>query len=128
MSKPTGKWETRWGAIAIDSQPLPAGNMAVGVAESEKSKSEAGATSLDLCRSGGGHNCEVFLTYYNQCAALAGSVVSGSGSAGGATYAVAARTIDEAKSKAFEGCQARGGKQCTIIYSACSMSEFKPFR
>lgn len=126
-SRPTGKWETRWGAIAQDADPLPGGSMPVGVAESEKSKRDAVSVSLEQCQRAGGRKCKVLLDYYNQCAALVGTVYSQSRR--GITYTFSAPTIEQARSKALEGCEARSsGSSCTVIYSACSMSEFRPFR
>ena len=126
-SVPTGKWDTRWGAIAQDSDPLPGGSMPVGVAESEKSKREATSTSLAQCQRAGGRRCKVLLDYHNQCAALVGTVYNPSRR--GITYTFSAPTIEQARSKALEGCEVRSsGSGCTVIYSACSMSEFKSFK
>jgi hypothetical protein len=128
-SRPTGKWETRWGAIARDFSPTPGARLAIGVAESQRTKKDASAVALAQCAEGGGNDCRVLLAYNNQCAALSGPVVSDLAAKGGITYAAGAPGIEEAKANSMRSCQgAAGGQRCTVVYSACSMAEFKSFR
>lgn len=128
-SRPTGKWETRWGAIARDFSPTPGARLAIGVAESQRSKKDASAVALAQCAEGGGNDCRVLLAYNNQCAALSGPVVSDLAAKGGITYAAGAPGIEEAKANSMRSCQgAAGGQRCTVVYAACSMAEFKSFR
>lgn len=75
-SRPTGKWETRWGAIARDASPTPGARLAIGVAESQRTKKAASAVALAQCVEGGGNDCRVLLAYNNQCAALSGPAVN----------------------------------------------------
>lgn len=56
-------WETRWGAIAVD---FAMGKFGVG-----RTKDEAENMALDECKKEGGSGCEIDLTYYNQCGAIA---------------------------------------------------------
>lgn len=124
---PTGKWETRWGAIAEDTATgNKGGNLATGASVAQQSKRAASSLALSRCKDEGGKKCEVRLTYYNQCVAMADPV--GERGPGAITVASRAETDTLAKSNALAECQSSGGQQCAIVYSACSLSEFKPFR
>lgn len=61
------RFEVRWGAIATDDT-----KGIVGAVKNVKSKRSANKAALQQCKlNGGGKNCEVTLTYYNQCSAVA---------------------------------------------------------
>jgi len=125
---PTGKWETRWGAVAEDREAEPGSPMSTGAVIGQKSKRAAEAIALERCERSGGKKCYVRMAYYNQCAAIADVVLSGSMAAGKST-AVSAETLEKAKSLALTQCSSLNtGATCEIAYSACSMSEFKSFR
>lgn len=124
--QPTGKWETRWGAVVEDSSTL-----ATGVSVSQKSKREATAAAMKHCEQAGGRSCKLRVAYYNQCVAIADpTIASRQRTAGNAeSRHVAAETLELATAGAMKDCAAFGtGQECSIVYSACSMSEFKPFR
>ena len=123
---PTGKWETRWGAIAEDEAPVQAGgNIATGAAVSQKTKRSASSLAIAECKKLGGSNCKIRLVYYNQCAAMADPV--GLHVQGAKTIASRAKTLQEAKDLALAECKGTIGQECGIVYAACSMSEFKAF-
>lgn len=126
---PTGKWETRWGAIAEDTAPSSAGlPLATGVSKSRKSKRDANSAAMAECVRMGGVKCKVRTSYYNQCVALADPSVKPGSAGSGLSTSFTAVNEDEAKSLALESCEKSvGGQRCEIIYSACSMSEFKAF-
>ncbi|WP_421567374.1 DUF4189 domain-containing protein [Stenotrophomonas sp. PD6] len=125
-SRPTGKWETRWGAVADDTTTVaPGADIATGVAASQKTKRAAESLAMSRCTQGGGTACKVRLSYHNQCVALADPV--GERVPGAITTANTAVTVDEAKSDALRICQSVKGQRCEVYYSACSMSEFKAF-
>ncbi len=45
------------------------------------------------------------------------------------TVAYRSPNEEDAKVESVRRCESEGkGRSCTVIYSACSMSEFKPFR
>jgi hypothetical protein len=124
--QPTGKWETRWGAVAEDSKPVEVGqNIATGVAASQKSKRAAESLALSRCTQGGGKACRVRLSYYNQCVAMADPV--GDRVSGAITTASRAETLEMARANALGECQSVKGQRCEVFYSACSMSEYKSF-
>jgi hypothetical protein len=128
-SVPTGKWETRWGALAKDAATQTGGRLAIGVAEAKKSKKEARSLALSECQRMGGQECKIILEYYNQCAALAGPVIGSAPLTNVTTVAYRSPSEDEAKEESVRLCESEGkGRSCTVIYSACSMSEFKPYR
>ncbi|HBZ47047.1 MAG TPA: hypothetical protein DEO93_07210 [Stenotrophomonas sp.] len=127
---PTGKWEDRWGAIAEESSPrAPGVPLATGVSESRKTKREANAVALEECKKVGGKKCTVTMTYFNQCVALADPTIDQLKARGGKSIGYRAKTDEDAKALALKECEGLdGGQQCRIIYSACSLSEFKSFR
>lgn len=121
---PTGKWETRWGAISEDPTTL-----ATGASVSMKSKRQAIAAATAECERLGGKACKTRLTYYNQCAAIADATAQSLKGGTGTSIAAHAETEDQAKNLALAQCgSAQGGQKCSIVYSACSMSEFRSFR
>jgi len=124
---PSGKWEKRWGAIAEDSSANARRVVsATGVSESRRSKSEAISVALDQCRLGGGQKCQILIVYNNQCVALADTP---KGATSASSIAARAETLELARRNALEQCKAAAkGTECSIIYSACSESEFKSFR
>jgi hypothetical protein len=124
----TGKWETRWGAIAEDSSANARGvPLATGVSESKRSKREAGKVAIEQCRAGGGLKCEVTATYHNQCIAVADPKPRSQGGTGGKSSTYSAGTAEQAKELAMKGCSVAENSGCSVTYSACSMSEFKAF-
>lgn len=125
--RPTGKWETRWGAIVEDGE-----NNSTGTSASQKSKRAAVSLATDRCKSAGGNSCKLRLAYYNQCIAFADPTPAFIRSVPPGTktrnMVSAAETEDLAKSNAVKGCETDGSRQeCHIVYSECSMSEFKSF-
>lgn len=126
---PTGKWETRWGAVVEDLKPRPDRPLATGVAVSQKSKRAAVSVATEQCKAQGGAKCEVRIAYHNQCVALADpDPVNGRIPAGLTSSAVSAETLEKARSLAVENCRSGSkGSSCSVTYSACSMSEFKRF-
>lgn len=126
---PTGKWETRWGAIVEDESANSRGVVgATGVAESRKSKREAISVATEQCRKGGGQKCKLRIAYFNQCVALADPPRGVAGS-GASSVAYRAGSLSEAQQLALAKCKDDNGLsgQCELAYSACSMSEFKKF-
>jgi hypothetical protein len=107
-AQPQAVWAKRWGAIATDY-----GTGSTGVSENQTSKSGASTEALQRCASkSNSQHCEVEMTYYNQCVALAwGAKYEGRGRAG---------TQDQAQSLALQSCQ-KGAPDCKIVYSACSL-------
>lgn len=119
----TGKWETRWGAIAEDS-----GTLTTGAAFSMKSKRRAVSAAIAECSRLGGKQCKLRLAYHNQCVAIADPSAQSLARSSGQSMAVTAETEDKAKEIALSQCQAYGsGQICNVVYSGCSMSEFKAF-
>lgn len=119
----TGKWETRWGAIAEDSSTLT-----TGAAFSMKSKRRAVSAAMAECNRLGGKQCKLRLAYHNQCVAIADPSAESLARSSGQSMAVTAETESKAKDMAITQCQAYGaGQLCSVVYSGCSMSEFKAF-
>lgn len=128
VSKPTGEWETRWGAIAEDysanERGVPA---ATGASDSRRSKREANEAALAQCNQLGGQKCKVVMSYHNQCVAIADPKPVSQGGRGGKSVVYRAQTEDLAKSEAMKRCSPDGRGECSLIYSACSVSVFKKY-
>lgn len=127
-SRPSGKWEDRWGGIAVESSVLaPGAQVPTGISESKRSKKEAVSSAMDQCQRLGGSKCRMLVTYNNQCVALADPTVGGSTSAG-RSAAGRAEKKEQAEALAVAQCEKVSvGRSCSVVYSGCSMSEFKSF-
>jgi len=126
---PTGKWESRWGAIAVD-EDVPVGAVTpIGVAVSRKSKQDARGAALDACSQRGGKRCVVRLAYHDQCAVIADLTSAIGSGKRSVSYFASAETTGKAEALGLKECAAaNGGAECEIVYSACSVSDFKPYR
>lgn len=104
------RWESRWGAIAMDNA-----SGKTGIAGSKSNRREAERAALAQCKDKGGANCEVKLYYSNQCGALAW---------GGDRMATARGvTLEEASRFAIGQCEKETGDKCEIFFSDCSLPE-----
>ncbi|MBB3227109.1 hypothetical protein FHW69_001710 [Luteibacter sp. Sphag1AF] len=106
-AQPEPVWASRWGAIAVDLNTARS-----GTAADEESQSNAENTARRVCESNGGSNCEIILSYFNQCAAVAQNPEGGPF---GKAHAV---TLEKAESMALAACPGSG---CKVIYSKCSL-------
>ncbi|MFK3649762.1 DUF4189 domain-containing protein [Lysobacter enzymogenes] len=97
---------SRWGAFAGDSE-----SGKIGQASGMPSKRKAEKQALAHCRSKGGQNCKVEITYNNQC----GVVAYG----GGHMNTASAATIEEASDIALRRCN-DNAQSCKIYFSDCS--------
>lgn len=105
-SPPAAVWEDTWGAIVLD---LTVG--AKGVSTRSPSKSDAIRSAMTECQSAGATHCEVQLTYYSQCAAVAW---------GDKFFSVAKnKTAAQANQDAIDACSQKSSG-CKVAYSDCS--------
>ncbi|WP_082648568.1 DUF4189 domain-containing protein [Lysobacter capsici] len=103
------KWETRWGAFAIDMKT------GLGTSKGMRSKRAAQNAAISACRNKGGQSCKIQLAYFNQC----GVIVQGE-----AGFNVAsAETLERATEIGMKGCSAAGDRNCTVYFSECSPAE-----
>lgn len=65
QSQPQAQWADRWGAISVDDK-----NAVVGVSTSKSSKNLAQKSAISDCTTRGGNDCQIQISYTNQCAAL----------------------------------------------------------
>jgi len=105
-TRPTAVWADQWGAIVMDK-----GTGQAGTSVDRNSKADAVNSAMRDCRVNGSPNCEVLVTYHNQCAALA----LGKGGSGLSRDP----TEDGAKRAAMDVCS-ESSDSCKIVYSACS--------
>ncbi len=114
---PTGRWIKTWGAFVSS-------NSAHGAWTSTQafSKQEAVDVALRKCRQmTGANDCIVDVTYFNQCAAVAG-VPKGVG-----VYSNTGKDESIAKARAVTYCQKETGKKCEAMFAECSDPVFEKF-
>jgi len=104
--RPTGYWVKTWGAVAKSPSTGEAGN-ALG----KHSEGEAREVAIRVCGQGGAKDCEVRLSFHNQCATV---VTSDS-----ETFYQSAVSEERAISLATKSCKESGG-QCKVLWSACT--------
>lgn len=113
VPRATGRWHTRWGAIAI-----AASNGDVGVSTDKASKREAEREAISACQQGGARDCRSEMNYKNQCVAAAKAV----------GYPVGnirtGASEEQARERALGRCEA-GGVNCSITYVGCSKPWFE---
>jgi hypothetical protein len=100
-------WMTTWGAIAADGD-----KQVVASSFNKGSKRKAESAAIKECRAkGGSKKCKTWVSFYNQCGALAA----------GDSQAVAFRagTIEEASRGAVKDCSALT-PNCRIVQTVCS--------
>lgn len=106
-------WSSRWGAIALGGGVD--GVDVAGVSEGLSSSRKAKRAALEDCKSDGGSDCRIIVSYTNQCVALATGP-------GGTSHGRAA-SVTRAEVLAMEACSSSSTGRCEVIYSACSMPE-----
>jgi hypothetical protein len=107
-AQPRGRWEIRWGAIAIDETKNTLGAV-VGM----RSKSKATKAAVEKCRANNGSlACKKTLySYYNQCAAVAW---------GDTGYIRASGpNLNEVSQRAMLSCS-KTVSNCKVVYAECS--------
>ncbi len=113
QSLPRGRWQTRWGAIAIGSGETGDG---IGLVRNKTSKKAAEQAAILQCRnSGGGVGCEPAFTYYNQCAVIAWGDTR--------PFLQGAESLEIASKLAMDRCIAKD-KNCKIVYTDCTDAEW----
>lgn len=108
----SGRWETRWGAIALGTTSENKG--VYGTADGFSSKGKAQKAAMADCRKWNGQNCKVAVAYYNQCGVIA-SGDTRSATARGPTPEVAMRL-------ALKDCNDIT-RNCVLWHAGCSYAE-----
>lgn len=105
-------WANRWGAIAVDMAANGTGVSAVSGIASERQASKG---ALQACKRKGGTQCEVRLTYHDQCAAVV---------TGDKVFSVtSAASVEEATRNGIDWCNRQGDTNCHSHFSDCSLAE-----
>ncbi|MBE0315817.1 MULTISPECIES: DUF4189 domain-containing protein [Xanthomonas] len=112
--RPTGEWIKTWGAIARSNSTGEAGS-AVG----KLSEREAQQAAIRQCALGGAGDCEVRLSYQNQCAALVSSKSR--------SFYQSSATEKIAIELAVKACEESNSGSCEVAYSECSKPIFRKF-
>ncbi|MCC4589473.1 DUF4189 domain-containing protein [Xanthomonas sp. NCPPB 1067] len=120
--RPLGKWNKTWGAVALDES----GAGVVGVASGESSKRQAQKVALSSCFKVGGKDCRDWVTYFNQCAAVAEPYKDGKSSDGKLQFSTGA-ALEKVTAKAEKDCASVNNSSCRVIYSNCSDPIFERF-
>lgn len=119
---PTGRWDTTWGAIAFAKST---GDL--GVSVGKISESEATREAIRSCADHGPDDCEVSLSYENQCAVIAWASEGGE-LVNGPSFVQSGPSVESAEQVALDACsKLRNGGGCKIIYSACTKPVFVSF-
>lgn len=113
--RPTGRWIETWGAFAVSGTT---GGAATGL----RSKAEASRAAIADCAKDGARNCEVKMTYKNQCMA---AMYFGPGYE---SRLRSAATADIASQGLERDCRAQvPNGVCEIIYTGCSEPIFEKY-
>ncbi|WP_414675274.1 DUF4189 domain-containing protein [Luteibacter sp.] len=104
---PAPQWAQGWGAISLDFSQGGRGSAA-----QMESKESAERAAVRDCQKNGGAKCEVFMTFVNQCAAVAQPL------SGGDLSTATAATVGEAESRSIRRCG--DAKSCKVFISECS--------
>lgn len=100
-------WMTTWGAIAADGE-----RNVVASSFAQRSRRKAESSAIKECRAkGGGKKCKSWISFYNQCAAMA------AGDSKASTYR--AGTAEIAKREVLKGCSALTSN-CEVIQTVCT--------
>lgn len=126
--RPSGKWITTWGAIAMGGADNTTN---YGVTTGKLSESEAEADALRRCNSHGVKDCQIALKYHNQCAVIVEPQTNGLPLATGRVSFAGSATIPEATRVAQANCRksnsATPEADCKVIYKACTEQIFEKF-
>lgn len=107
---PQVRWASRCGAIVVDSD---SGKTGVAGSMSTRKKAENGAVAQ--CKGKGGRDCQVKISYANQCGVIAW---------GNYRMATAnAPTLEEASSQTLTQCEQASGVVYEVFFSDCSFPE-----
>jgi len=109
---PAAKWADRWGSIALDGKTGKLGTVSQSAA-----KGKAESQALERCADAGGTSCEIFMTYTNQCVALAQVIT------GGPVHVLSGPYLGETEKAVLKKCENDGNGKCQISYSKCSYAE-----
>jgi hypothetical protein len=101
------QWAEGWGAIALDF-----GHGSHGTSAQSDTKSSAATAALSDCRRNGGTQCEVVITFVNQCAAISQPL------GGGDISSATAATSDAAEQRSISRCG--DAEKCKVFVEECS--------
>jgi hypothetical protein len=103
------RWADTWGAISVDGS-----SGSLGAVVGFSSEKEAQQAALNKCRANGGGDCNIDLTYHNQCAVMI---------LGSKKYNTAsAATVERATQLGMETCNS-ADTSCRVYYSGCSAAQ-----
>ena len=108
-TEPPARWADTWGAISVDGI-----SGSLGAVVGFPNEKEAQQAALNKCRTNGGNDCNLDLTYHNQCAVMI---------LGSKKYNTAsAATVGRATQIGMETCNA-ADTSCRVYYSGCSAAQ-----
>lgn len=106
---PAVVWEDRYGAVAYD---MKGGQAGASTNKPSEGRAESGAISV--CNDDGGKECEIVLSFKNQCAAIAIP------DAGDYVSSATAGNDSDAVDRVMKRCT-KGGQHCAVTYHDCSL-------
>lgn len=111
-SAPAFRWQTTWGAVAMDKI-----HGVIGVATGKESEEGATLSATQACQQDGGVSCVLVSAYHNQCVAIAwrpDTKVNNTMTA----LSHSKRRAEKLSMKACNGTSTTAG--CRVVYSACT--------
>ncbi|MCC8445467.1 DUF4189 domain-containing protein [Xanthomonas translucens] len=124
-ARPLGKWIKTWGAVAMGSLGLERN---YGVTTGKLSRSEAESDAMARCAKHGEKDCQIGLSYFNQCVAVGEPQIDGKPNLTGNVQFSGEISIEKASAAAYAACKRRNPEnECKVIYKACSDQIFKRF-
>ena len=106
---PGPRWQTRWGAIAIDGQ-----NSKFAGIDGFTTSSKARKAAIKQCRANGGKKCKILIDYYNQCGSLAWGQQGAIASIG--------PIVEDVMKESVAACS-KNTSGCSVYYTGCSYPE-----
>jgi hypothetical protein len=113
---PTGRWHTRWGALAMDRK-----TGRTGVSAEQETEADARAEALEQCGLLKSASCSIDTVYSNGCVAMGWPVE------GGFVTNYVAQDRAAAEAGAMKRCTEKNGAACVIKFADCSKPVFERF-
>lgn len=111
---PTGRWHSRWGALAMDRK---LGR--TGASADMETEELARADALKQCKKLETASCTIDIVYSNGCIAMAWPIE------GGFVINNVARDLEAAESGAMARCKEKNSTACAIKYTDCSKAVYE---
>ncbi|WP_126947783.1 DUF4189 domain-containing protein [Xanthomonas sp. BRIP62409] len=114
--RPLGKWIKTWGAVAMGSLGLERN---IGVTAGKLSNKEAESDALARCSKHGEEDCQIGLSYRNQCIAIGEPQIDGKPNLVGNVQFFTDQAVEQASGLTQAVCERRNpANQCKVLHTA----------